>query len=91
MKKSYQSLHENQIFIGAAGDVSSMIENEACDVIIDLRAEATEETGYTLNNPNVTRVHVPLVDKQEEQQMAIQVAVNEIVRAYQAGKKVGIH
>jgi len=89
-EKSYQSLHENRIFIGGAADVESMVNEEKCDVIIDLRAEATE-CAYP--EANVSWIKVRLQDNSQEpgQEQVIQQAIEEVVNAYQNGHKVGLH
>ncbi|OPH62169.1 hypothetical protein BC351_02765 [Paenibacillus ferrarius] len=86
-KKEYQSLHEDRIFIGSAGDVTRLIEEEQCDVIVDLRAEVEE-----ISLPEyVERIHIPLIDQQESQEEQILSAANEVVRHYREGKKVALH
>ncbi|MCC3373063.1 hypothetical protein [Cohnella sp. REN36] len=42
MEKKYHALHDNKIFMGGAADVEAMEKNEGVEVVVDLRAEATE-------------------------------------------------
>ncbi|KPV55703.1 hypothetical protein QJ48_31780 [Paenibacillus sp. A3] len=88
-EKSYLALIHERIFIGGASDAPSMAEEEQCDVIVDLRAEA--EDGESI--PGIRRVRAPLVDKSTapNQETAIQEAVEKVVAEYKAGHKVGFH
>lgn len=88
--KPYQSLHKERIFIGGAGDVEAMINDEQCNVIVDLRAEATE-SAY--KKDGVRWIQVPLKNNSQEmgQEQVIQRGINEVVNAYQNGNKVGFH
>lgn len=89
-EKSCQALHEDRIFIGGATDVESMVNEEKCDVIVDLRDEATE-CAYP--EANARWIKVPLQDNSQEpgQEQVIQQAIEEVVNAYQNGHKVGFH
>lgn len=89
-EKNYQALHEDRIFFGGAADVESMVNDEKCNVIIDLRAEATE-CAYP--EANARWIKVPLQDNSQEpgQEQVIQQAIEEVVYAYQNGHKVGFH
>lgn len=88
-EKSYQALHEDRIFIGGASDVEAMVNEEKCDVIIDLRAEATEYAYEA----NAHWIKVPLQDNSQEPglEQVIQQAIEQVVDAYQNGHKVGLH
>lgn len=89
-KRLYQALHQNRIFMGGAASVKSMVNNEKCDVIVDLRAEATE-CAYPA--ANVCWIKVPLKNNSRDpgQKQIIQQAISEVVKAYQKGHKVGFH
>ncbi|MDQ0246669.1 protein-tyrosine phosphatase [Bacillus fengqiuensis] len=87
-KKTYQSLHEDKIFIGGQHDVEALISDEKCEVIIDLRAESAIQDNEI---GGIKHIHVPLIDQQEGQEQQIQQAVNKVVEAYKAGKKVAFH
>jgi protein-tyrosine phosphatase len=87
-KKSYQSLHDNKIFIGGQHDVEALIRDEKCEVIIDLRAEAPIDDSET---DGIKHIHIPLVDQKEGQEQKILQAVSNVVDAYKAGKKVAFH
>jgi predicted protein tyrosine phosphatase len=90
IKKSYQALHEDRIFIGSAADSEEMVNREQCTVIIDLRAEAP---GPPKASGKARTVRVPLVDDLQiaGQEETIQQAIGEVLEAYRAGHKVGIH
>ncbi|WP_110111795.1 tyrosine-protein phosphatase [Bacillus sp. CGMCC 1.16541] len=85
MTKNYQPLLKDRIFIGGAADVKDVMEHDKADVIYDLRAEALDHDA-----PDV-RVHTPIVDDAEQQDESIQKAINEVVKSYEAGKKVYFH
>ncbi|MDF2963675.1 MAG: protein-tyrosine phosphatase [Paenibacillus sp.] len=87
--KTYQSLHERKIFIGGAQDVKELIEDEKVEVIVDLRAETSEAQDHLPEH--VTRIHVPLVDKESGQEQLLKQAVDQVVNAYKAGKPVAFH
>lgn len=69
---------------GSAGDVSRMIKEEQCEVIVDLRAEAEENNL----SDSVERINIPLIDKQEGQEELIRTAAAEVVRHYQEGELI---
>jgi thioredoxin reductase (NADPH) len=86
MDKDYQDLVKDRIFIGGAAEAKRAAEAEKIDVVIDLRAEAAEE------DYSYSRLHSPVVDDSDEQQdESIQKAVQEVVDAYNDGKKVYFH
>lgn len=86
MTKEYQELVEGRIFIGGAADAKTATETENIDVVIDLRAEAAE------GDYDYTRVHSPIVDDSDEQQDdSIKQAIDQVVGAYNDGKKVYFH
>jgi hypothetical protein len=70
-KKSYQSLHDNKIFIGGQHDVEALMRDEKCEVIIDLRAEASIGDRET---DGIKHIHILLVDQKEGQEQQIQQA-----------------
>jgi thioredoxin reductase (NADPH) len=86
MDKDYQELVKDRIFIGGAAEAKRAAEAEKIDVVIDLRAEAAEE------DYSYSRLHSPVVDDSDEQQdESIQKAFQEVVDAYNDGKKVYFH
>ena len=86
MTKEYQELVENRIFIGGAADAKGASEAEKIDVVVDLRAEAAE------GDYDYVRVHSPIVDDSDEQQdESIKKAIDQVVDAYNDGKKVYFH
>jgi protein-tyrosine phosphatase len=86
---NYHALVEDRIYFGGARDVEAMIKNEKVDVIIDLRGEATQSaypTDYT------EWIQIPLGDNSPiVTELLFKKAIEEVVGAYQAGKKVGFH
>ncbi|MBT2643443.1 dual specificity protein phosphatase family protein [Bacillus sp. ISL-41] len=84
-EKNYHALIKDRIFIGGADDVHDVMQNEKVDVIFDLRAEAPEEAS------DYNRIHSPIVDDEERQEEAIKKAINEVVNAYNEGKKIYFH
>ena len=88
-EKNYQSLVDNKIFMGSAADVEFMIKNEQLDVVIDLRGEATESA---FPSANTEWINIPLGDHDPEIQADLfKKAIDEVVKAYKSGKKVGFH
>ncbi|MFC4103431.1 protein-tyrosine phosphatase family protein [Paenibacillus xanthanilyticus] len=89
MRKNYQNLVEDKIFFGGAADVEDMFKNEAIEVVVDLRGEATE-CAYP--NENLEWVQIPLGDNAEgPQDQLLKEAIHHVVEAYKSGKKVGFH
>ncbi|AZN38371.1 protein-tyrosine phosphatase family protein [Paenibacillus albus] len=88
-EKNYHALHENKIFMGGAADVEAMVKNEGVEVIVDLRAKATE-CAYP--EANVKWIQVPLGDNAEvPQDELFKQAIDHVLEAYKSGKKVGFH
>ncbi|MGG2196473.1 protein-tyrosine phosphatase family protein [Paenibacillus validus] len=89
MTKTYQALVEDRIFVGGAADVKDMITEAHCDMIVDLREEATEP-AYT--DGNVTWIHIPIGDNSEiPQEEQFDKAIMQVVTAYRNDQKVGFH
>lgn len=86
MNKEYQELIKDRIFIGGAADAESAVEAEEIDVVVDLRAEVPGgEYGYH-------RIHSPILDDSLEQQdVSVKEAIDQVVDAYNDGKKVYFH
>lgn len=86
MTKEYQELVEDRIFIGGAADVKAAAEAEKIDVVVDLRAEAAE------GDYDYVRVHSPIIDDSDDQQdESIKKAIDQVVDAYNDGKKIYFH
>ncbi|MEX2460342.1 MAG: dual specificity protein phosphatase family protein [Paenibacillaceae bacterium] len=86
---NYHALVGNQIFFGGARDVEAMIKNEAVDVIVDLRGEATQ-SAYP--SADTEWIQIPLGDNSPVvTEQLFKQAIDEVVGAYHAGKKVGFH
>jgi protein-tyrosine phosphatase len=89
MQKNYQNLIDDRIFFGGAADVEAMFRNEGIEVVVDLRSEATE---CAYSNDDLQWIQVPLGDHAEEpQEQLFKQAVNHVVEAFKAGKKIGFH
>jgi protein-tyrosine phosphatase len=82
--KNYHKLID-RIYIGGADDVNEMMENEKADVIYDLRAESEEYKG------NFNRVHSPIVDDADHQDVSVKKSIDQVINAYNEGKKVYFH
>lgn len=86
MTKEYQELVEDRIFIGGAADAKAAAEAEKIDVVVDLRAEAAE------GDYDYVRVHSPIIDDSDDQQdESIKNAIDQVVDAYNDGKKIYFH
>lgn len=87
--KKYHALVEDKIFMGGASDVESMIKNEGIDIVVDLRGEAE---GPAFTNPAVHWLQIALGDNGTDNQVELfRQAIDEVVKAYQNGKKVAFH
>ncbi|WP_422124553.1 dual specificity protein phosphatase family protein [Planococcus sp. X10-3] len=86
MTKEYQELVKDRIFIGGAADAPIAAESEGIDVVVDLRAEVPDGDYRYL------RIHSPIVDDSLEQQDdSVKNAIEQVVDAYNDGKKVYFH
>lgn len=83
--KNYQELIKDRVFFGGADDVKDMMENENADVVFDLRVKNYEV------DPQINRVHSPIVDDKEEQAETLKKAIDHVVEAYQNDQKVYFH
>lgn len=89
MDKSYHALIDGRIYFGGAADVPAMIAHEAVEVVVDLREEST---GLAATAPDVQWQRVPLGDNNTEpQDKLFSDAIQAVVAAYRAGKKVAFH
>ncbi|WP_025691135.1 protein-tyrosine phosphatase family protein [Paenibacillus zanthoxyli] len=89
MTKTYQALVEDKIYFGGAQDVEQMVKEEGVEVVVDLREEA-EECAYPVDT--VQWIKVPLGDHATEPEGELfRTAIQEVVGAYRAGKKVAFH
>lgn len=85
--KTYQALLDGRIFIGGAADAEAMVRDEGCELIIDLRVEATAPS-YT---GEAQYIQIGLADGTEGQEELLKHAIEHVVEAYNEGKKVGFH
>lgn len=87
--KQYHALIVDKIFMGGAADVEAMVINEGIEIVVDLREEATE-CAYPTDH--VRWIKVPLDDNSKENEAdLLKQAIEEVVRAYNDGKKVAFH
>ncbi|MCP2034529.1 thioredoxin reductase (NADPH) [Planomicrobium sp. HSC-17F08] len=86
MNKTYQELVKGRIFVGGAADAQKAFDTEQIDVVIDLRSEAAEgDYGYN-------RIHSPIMNESNEQQdESVKKAIDQVVDAYNEGKKIYFH
>ncbi|MBZ5203082.1 dual specificity protein phosphatase family protein [Planomicrobium chinense] len=86
MNKTYQELVKGRIFVGGAADAQKAFDTEQIDVVIDLRSEAAEgDYGYN-------RIHSPIMNESDEQQdESVKKAIDQVVDAYNEGKKIYFH
>lgn len=88
-EKKYHQLIADKVFMGGAADVEAMVLNEGIEVVVDLRGEATE-CAYPAGQ--VKWVKVPLDDDTKEHEAELfKQAIDEVVGAYNFGKKVAFH
>ncbi|OLS35266.1 dual specificity protein phosphatase family protein [Bacillus sp. MRMR6] len=83
--KNYNELIKDRIYIGGVDDVQDVMDHEKADVIFDLRAEAPE------NKVEYNRIHSPIVDDGEHQDESIKKSIDDVVSAYNEGKKIYFH
>lgn len=89
MDKTYQALVEDRIYFGGAKDIEQMVTDEGVEVIVDLREEAE---ACASSSPDVKWIQIPLGDNAEEPEADLfRSAIQEVVSAYQEGKKVAFH
>ncbi|WP_374515892.1 dual specificity protein phosphatase family protein [Niveibacterium sp.] len=89
MDKSYHALIDGRIYFGGAADVPAMIEQEAVEVVVDLREEST---GLAADAPTVQWQRIPLGDNNPEpQDKLFGEAIQAVVAAHRAGKRVAFH
>jgi protein-tyrosine phosphatase len=88
-EKPYQALVEDRIYLGGAMEVERMVKEAGCEVIVDLRAEATE-CAYP--SPGVEWIQIPIGDDSSENlDTLLKHAVEAVVAADGANRKVGFH
>ncbi|WP_172256828.1 protein-tyrosine phosphatase family protein [Saccharibacillus deserti] len=91
MTKSYHQLIAPNIYMGGAADVEQMITEEHCEVIVDLREEATE-IAYQSPDRQVEWIRIALDDHaRTTQEDVFKQAIDQVVASSQQGKKIGFH
>ena len=89
MSTNYHALIPGQVFMGSALDMQDVVDKEGVDVIVDLRAEATECAAA---NGDVTWIQVPLGDNSPTAEFQLfKQAIGHVVDAMHQGKKVAFH
>ncbi|PYZ95282.1 hypothetical protein CR194_07160 [Salipaludibacillus keqinensis] len=86
MNIDYQTLI-NGIFVCGLPAVNDVIKNENVKAIVDLRAEAKEDTIPG----NVIYRNVPLIDGEPNQTKLLKEAVTEVIQFYKGDKQVVLH
>lgn len=89
MEKNYDVLVKDRLFFGGAKDADVAFEQEAVDIVIDVRVnslsnEEQEVASYAYK-------HMPISDEDIEVAPSIQKVAKEIVAAYENGQKVYFH
>ncbi|WP_135557712.1 protein-tyrosine phosphatase family protein [Paenibacillus cymbidii] len=88
-EKNYHALVPDRIFMGAADDVEAMVINEAIDVIVDLRGDAT---ACAYPGARSEWIQIPLADQSGiTQEEGFRQAIAAITRAFGENKKVAFH
>ncbi|MFX3634796.1 MAG: dual specificity protein phosphatase family protein [Candidatus Pristimantibacillus sp.] len=89
MNKEYHALITDRIFMGAAKDVQSMVDDEGVTVVVDLREEAE---NCAASGEGLEWIKVPLGDDADLlQEGLLRNAIQAVVDAYNAGNKVAFH
>lgn len=89
LKKTYQALIADQIYLGGAKDVPAMVENEGVQIVVDLREESQ---GCESSDSSVTWFKIPLGDNAtESEHLLFAQAIQAVVSAYEQKKKVAFH
>ncbi|TQR13342.1 protein-tyrosine phosphatase family protein [Psychrobacillus soli] len=83
--KNYHELIKDRIYIGGADDVDEVMENEKVGRVFDLRAESSNVNFHD------KRVHSPIVDDADQQDISIKSSIEQVVRAYNEGESVYFH
>lgn len=89
MHKAYHELIPGHIYMGGAGDVQAMVDQDGVEVVVDLREEAEQSAA---SGEGVQWIKVPLGDEANEpQEQMLHTAIKAVVGAYKEGKKVAFH
>ncbi|RXT13569.1 dual specificity protein phosphatase family protein [Ammoniphilus sp. CFH 90114] len=84
----YNTLIPARIYIGSENDAQDMVDIAQCDVIIDLREEATRPS---FSSENSRWIHIPLKDHITGQEALVREAIRTVTELYHQDKKIGIH
>ena len=91
MDKQYSELVKGRIYFGGAADAKAAVENEAVELVVDLRvnglsAEQHQEIGAPY-------IHKPIEEELGGAVIAqsIKAGVQQVVAAFEEGKKVYFH
>lgn len=84
-RKNYEPLIPGRIFVGGVDAIDDLLENEAIDVIYDLRAEVKGDL------PSEKSIHQPIVDEAANQEQSIQKSTKAVMDAYHEGKNIYFH
>lgn len=88
---SYNALVKDRIFFGGVADVQDAVKNEQVDLIVDVRVKGVSEEEQLASA--TTYIHRPIADEDQAEVIAksIQIGAQEIIAAYNDGKKVFFH
>lgn len=89
MEKNYDVLVKDRLYFGGAKDAEAAFDNEAVDVVIDVRVngltdEEQKAVGYLYK-------HLPIADEDLAVATSIDKVAKEITAAFHDGKKVYFH
>lgn len=89
MEKNYDVLVKDQLYFGGAKDAEAAFNNDAVDVVIDVRVngltdDEQEKVGYQYK-------HLPIAEEERIVAKSIEKVAKEITAAYHEGKKVYFH
>lgn len=89
MEKNYDVLVKDRLYFGGAKDAEAAFDNEAVDVVIDVRVNGL--TGDEQKAVSYLYKHLPIADEDLAVATSIDKVAKEITAAYHAGKKVYFH
>ncbi|WP_028560873.1 dual specificity protein phosphatase family protein [Paenibacillus pinihumi] len=84
---SCRQLVEGKVWIGGLGDMTTLIEKEHCQIIVDLRAEKV----LTGKEHPLHYIQIPIASDTENQQSHIHQAVEWVSEMAEAGYRLGLH
>ncbi|MEK5230349.1 dual specificity protein phosphatase family protein [Lysinibacillus sp. FSL K6-0232] len=89
MEKNYDVLVKDKIFFGGAKDAEAAFEQEAVDIVIDVRVNGLSSQEQEV--ASYSYKHLPIADEDIAVASSIEKVAKEIASAYKEGQKVYIH